>query len=196
MPALPDAVRLQAEHTGTPAAAPDAIAPSAEAVRGGRSSRHPAHRQALILVVDDNDRNRDMLSRRLERQGYGVAVAENGRQAMEAVRAQAFDLVLLDIMMPEMDGYEVLQAAQSRRGAAPHPGHHDFGAGRMDSVVRCIEMGAEDYLPKPFDPTLLKARIGACLEKKRAHDREMRLFTSSCRKTTDGCRSWKSCATT
>ncbi len=132
--------------------------------------------QALILVVDDNEMNRDVLSRRLERQGYAVAMAENGRQAMDAVRAQAFDLVLLDIMMPEMDGYAVLRQLKADETLRPIPVIMISALDELDSVVRCIEMGAEDYLSKPFNPTLLKARIGACLEKKSARDRERRLF--------------------
>src|SRR5580700_475091 len=103
-------------------------------------------------------------------------MATNGCEAMEAVRARAFDLVLLDIMMPEMDGYAVLQHLKADEGLRHIPVIMISALDESDSVVRCIEMGAEDYLPKPFEPTLLKARIGACLEKKRAHDGEMRLF--------------------
>lgn len=125
---------------------------------------------ALILVVDDNHRNRDMLSRRLGKQGYDVAVAENGREALEAVRTRPFDMVLLDIMMPEMDGYEVLQQLKSDETLRHIPVIMISALDEVDSVVRCIEMGAEDYLPKPFNPTLLKARIGACLEKKHVRD--------------------------
>ena len=131
---------------------------------------------ALILVVDDNPANRDMLSRRLTRQGYAVATAENGREALAAVRIQAFDMVLLDIMMPEMDGYTVLQQVKADKALRHIPIIMISALDEMSSVVRCIESGAEDYLPKPFDPILLNARIGACLEKKRAHDNERRLF--------------------
>ncbi len=133
--------------------------------------------QALILVVDDNKENRDVLSRRLERQGYGVVMAENGHQAMDAVRAREFDLVLLDIMMPEMDGYAVLQQLKADEALRHIPVIMISALDELDSVVRCIEMGAEDYLPKPFNPIILKARIGACLEKKRARDCEVILFT-------------------
>ncbi len=131
--------------------------------------------QGLLLVVDDVENNRDVLSRRLERQGYAVATAENGRQALEKLRSETFDLVLLDIMMPEIDGYEVLQRLKAD-GALRHiPVIMISALSELDSVVRCIGMGAEDYLPKPFEPTLLKARIGASLEKKRARDREQEL---------------------
>jgi two-component system sensor histidine kinase/response regulator len=136
----------------------------------------PDSSQALILLVDDNRENRDMLSRRLERQGYGVATAEDGRQAMDAVRARMYDLVLLDIMMPEMDGYAVLQQLKADEALRHIPVIMISALDELDSVVRCIEMGAEDYLPKPFDPTLLKARIGASLEKKQSRDRERLLF--------------------
>jgi two-component system sensor histidine kinase/response regulator len=132
--------------------------------------------QALILIVDDNSANRDMLSRRLERQGHRVAMAANGREAMEAVETQAFDLVLLDVMMPEMDGYTVLQRLKADEALRQIPVIMISALEEMESVVRCIQMGAEDYLPKPFDPTLLKARISACLEKKRASDREIHLY--------------------
>ena len=116
-------------------------------------------------MVDDNPANRDMLSRRLMRQGYAVATAENGREALAAVRIQAFDMVLLDIMMPEMDGYTVLQQVKADKALRHIPIIMISALDEMSSVVRCIESGAEDYLPKPFDPILLNARIGACLEK-------------------------------
>ena len=132
--------------------------------------------QGFVLVVDDIAANRDVLSRRLERQGYTTATAENGRQALERLRADNFDLVLLDIMMPEMDGYEVLQHLKADEALRHIPVIMISALSELDSVVRCIELGAEDYLPKPFNPTLLKARIGACLEKKRARDRETHLF--------------------
>ncbi|MEO6906708.1 MAG: response regulator [Abditibacteriaceae bacterium] len=132
---------------------------------------------ALILVVDDNDRNRDMLSRRLKKQGYDVETAQDGREAMQAARAQSFDLILLDIMMPEIDGYEVLRQLKADETLRDIPVIMISALDELDSVVRCIEMGAEDYLPKPFNPTLLKARIGACLEKKHVRDLALR-FTS------------------
>jgi signal transduction histidine kinase len=130
----------------------------------------------FLLVVDDVENNRDVLSRRLERQGHVVATAENGREALEKLRTAAFDLVLLDIMMPEMDGYEVLRLLKADEALRHIPVIMISALNELDAVVRCIELGAEDYLPKPFEPTLLKARIGACLGKKRARDRETRLF--------------------
>ncbi len=125
-----------------------------------------------ILVVDDNEMNRDMLSRRLIRQGHTVKTADNGRQAMDMLRLERFDLVLLDIMMPEMNGYEVLEQIKSDMQLRHVPVIMISAVDEIESVVRCIELGAEDYLPKPFNPTLLKARIGAVLEKKRLRDQE------------------------
>ncbi len=141
--------------------------------------------QGYVLIVDDIEANRDVLSRRLERQGYAVARADNGRQALERLRAETFDLVLLDIMMPEMDGYEVLQRLKADEALRHIPVIMISALSELDSVVRCIGMGAEDYLPKPFEPTLLKARIGACLEKKRARDREQELASALRAKNTE-----------
>ena len=126
-----------------------------------------------LLVVDDNEDNRFTLTRRLKREGYtNVAVAENGRQALDALAERPFDLVLLDIMMPEMDGYQVLEHLKSDMALRDIPVIMISALDELDSVVRCIELGAEDYLPKPFNAVLLKARIGACLEKKRLRDQE------------------------
>ncbi len=126
-----------------------------------------------ILAVDDNRLNRLKLARGLEVQGHSVAVAEDGRQALEMLKAEPFDLVLLDILMPELDGYQVLEAMKADGTLREIPVIVVSAVEEMDSVVRCIEMGAEDYLPKPFDPVLLKARTGACLEKKRLRDQEL-----------------------
>ncbi|MBI3210702.1 MAG: response regulator [Candidatus Solibacter usitatus] len=125
-----------------------------------------------VLVVDDNESNRDMLSRRLERQGYRVVQASGGEQALEIAREGGIELMLLDIMMPGMDGYQVLAAMKSGEALAAIPVIMISALDEIQSVVRCIEMGAEDYLPKPFDPVLLKARVGACIEKKRLRDLE------------------------
>src|SRR5450759_691320 len=119
-----------------------------------------------VLVVDDNEMNRDMLSRRVERQGHVVKIAKNGREALAIIEAEPIDLVLLDIMMPEMNGYEVLEKIKSNPTLRHIPVIMISAVDEIDSVVRCIEMGAEDYLPKPFNPVLLKARIGAALDKK------------------------------
>lgn len=125
-----------------------------------------------ILVVDDNRVNRFKLARGLEQQGHTVALAENGQQALEMARAQSFDLMLLDIVMPEMDGYQVLEHIKRDSSLRDIPVIVISALDEMESVVRCIKMGAEDYLPKPFDPVLLRARIEASLEKKRLRDQE------------------------
>src|SRR5215467_1887257 len=124
-----------------------------------------------ILVVDDNENNRDMLSRRLQHEGYEVCIADSGHKALTLLGTQAVDLILLDVMMPEMDGYEVL--LKLKEGWRDIPVIMISALDEIESVVRCIERGAEDYLPKPFDPVLLRARIGACLEKKRLRDQEV-----------------------
>jgi CheY-like chemotaxis protein len=126
-----------------------------------------------LLIVDDNEINRDVLARRLGRQGYTTAAAENGRKALEMVQTQKFDLLLLDIMMPELNGYEVLRHLKADSHLRDIPVIMISALDDMDSIVRCIKLGAEDYLPKPFDPVLLRARIGASLEKKRLRDQEI-----------------------
>ncbi len=128
--------------------------------------------QGRVLVVDDNEMNRDLLSRRLLRQGHLIAMAENGQEALEQLRSQPFDLVLLDIMMPVMNGYQLLESLKTDPDLRHIPVIMISALDDLDSVVRCIELGAEDYLFKPFNPTLLKARIGASLEKKRLRDQE------------------------
>jgi signal transduction histidine kinase len=131
--------------------------------------------QAVVLVVDDNDMNRDVLSRRLEQDGHTVVMAKNGREALEAIRAQTIDLVLLDIMMPEIDGYETLRQLKADESYRGIPVIMISAVDELDSVVRCIEMGADDYMTKPFEPTLLRARTRACLGRKLTRDREARL---------------------
>lgn len=127
---------------------------------------------ANVLVVDDNEVNRDLLSRRLQRQGHLITMAEDGIQALEMMRSKTIDLVLLDIMMPKMNGYEVLEQAKSDPDLRHIPIIMISAVDDIDSVVKCIELGAEDYLSKPFNPVLLKARTAACLEKKRLRDQE------------------------
>jgi DNA-binding response OmpR family regulator len=120
----------------------------------------------LVLVVDDNEMNRDMLSRRLKRQEYEVLVAEDGERALEMLREHPFDLVLLDIMMPKLSGYEVLERIKKDDATRHLPVIMISAVDDLDSVVKCIELGAEDYLFKPFNPVLLKARVSASLEKR------------------------------
>ncbi|HYM30988.1 MAG TPA: adenylate/guanylate cyclase domain-containing protein [Candidatus Cybelea sp.] len=133
-----------------------------------------AEASPLILVVDDEENNRYTLTRRLLREGYSnVIEAANGLHALDLLAAKSVDLILLDIMMPEMDGYDLLTRLKSDALTRMIPVIMISALDAMDSVVRCIELGAEDYLPKPFNPILLKARIGASLEKKRFRDQEL-----------------------
>jgi len=126
---------------------------------------------AALLVVDDIEDNRFALSRRLARHGYlNVTTAADGRQALELLKSRPFDLVLLDIMMPNVNGYEVLAEMKANDSLRHIPVIMISAVDEIDSVIRCIELGAEDYLSKPFNPTLLRARVGACLERKRLHD--------------------------
>lgn len=119
-----------------------------------------------VLVVDDNEMNRDMLSRRLQRQGYHVDTAENGQIALNMIQVDPYDLILLDVMMPILNGYEVLEHLKTNELLRDIPVIMISAVDDLDSVVKCIELGAEDYLFKPFNPVLLKARIGASLEKR------------------------------
>lgn len=125
-----------------------------------------------ILVVDDNEDNRALLSRQLQRQGHTTVEAMHGRQAIELLSSSSYDLVLLDVMMPILDGYSALQEIKLSPTLRHIPVIMISALDEIASVVRCIEAGAEDYLPKPFNPTLLRARIGACLEKKVLRDSE------------------------
>ncbi len=149
-----------------PAASLTALPPS--------GAQAESEESGLLLVVDDNEENRDVLARRLQRQGHWAVTASGGREALAALADQPFDLVLLDIMMPDMDGYEVLSRIKSDPRTQRLPVIMISALDETDSVVRCIEMGAADYLPKPFNPTLLRARVGASLREKRARDRELR----------------------
>jgi class 3 adenylate cyclase len=126
-------------------------------------------------VADDNKVNRLLLQRSLQLQGHDVSLAENGRVALEMLAREPFDLLLLDIAMPEMDGFQVLEHLAKDLRLRDLPVIVTSAVEGMDSVVRCIESGAEDYLPKPVNPVLLKARIGASLEKKRLRDQQKEL---------------------
>ncbi len=117
--------------------------------------------------------NRIMLSRYITKLGYQATLVENGRQALEKLQAGPFDLVLLDVQMPEMDGYQVLEHLKADPGLRDLPVIMISAVEELESVVRCIELGAHDYLPKPFNPVLLRARLSACLERKRLRDQEI-----------------------
>jgi class 3 adenylate cyclase/CheY-like chemotaxis protein len=153
---------------------PSAQEATRQTVDAAAGSGQPTQRRGTILVVDDNEENRDMLARRLARQGYEALTAAGGRAALDVLAARPLDLVLLDVMMPDLDGYAVLQRLKADPALRDIPVLMISALDELDSVVRCIQLGAEDYLGKPFDPVLLQARIGACLEKKRLHDQEVR----------------------
>ena len=124
-----------------------------------------ASQQYSLLVVDDNEMNRDLLTRRLERQGYQVTVAVDGRQALEILNREDFNLVLLDIMLPEMNGYQVLEQLKADQSLSHIPVIITTALDEADGKAKCIELGAEDYLTKPFNPVMLKSRISDCLER-------------------------------
>jgi adenylate cyclase len=130
---------------------------------------------ARLLVTDDNKVNRLLLARSLELQGHTVAQAANGLAALEMLRAGTYDLMLLDIEMPEMDGFQVLEHIAGDVQLRDFPVIVTSSLEGVEHVVRCIELGAEDYLMKPVNPVLLKARIGASLEKKRLRDQQKEL---------------------
>jgi len=132
----------------------------------------PAPIAGCILVVDDTPANRETLCRRLHRQGHTTREAADGVEALTVLRKEAFDLVLLDVVMPKLDGYNALREMKADPALREIPVIMISALDELGSVVRCIEAGAEDYLAKPFEPTLLKARIGASLEKKRLRDQE------------------------
>jgi len=125
-----------------------------------------------ILVVDDTEANRDLLVRRLQRQGHAAETAADGQQALDMLHTSAYDLVLLDIMMPAVNGYEVLAHMRADAGLRHVPVVLISALGDGDSIIKGIELGADDYLPKPFNPHILRARVDASLAKKRLHDRE------------------------
>ncbi len=134
------------------------------------------HEPGRLLVVDDNRVNRLLLTHGLEQQGHSVAWAENGRLALEMLTSRPFDLVLLDIEMPELNGFQVLEALLANPNLRDMPVIMTSASDELDRVVKCIEMGAEDYLTKPVNPVLLRARVNASLEKKRLRDQQKELF--------------------
>jgi class 3 adenylate cyclase len=130
-----------------------------------------------ILIADDNRVNQLLLARGLEGEGHTVAFAEHGAEALDLLRGQRFDLMLLDVLMPELDGYGVLEELQHDPHLRDIPVIVTSALDELDSVVRCLEMGAEDYLTKPVNPVLLNARINASLEKKRLRDQQRELIS-------------------
>jgi class 3 adenylate cyclase len=151
----------------------------------GAAARHPLVRSprpvadddrpglpGTVLVIDDNASNRDLLTRRLSREGHRAIATESGLKALRLLESEEVDLILLDLMMPDLDGFQVLQRLKSDERFREVPVIMISGLDETESVIRCIEAGAEDYLPKPFNAVLLRARINASLERKRWHDRE------------------------
>ena len=138
----------------------------------------PAPVAARILVVDDQPENCEVLRRRLEREGHSCAVEHGGEAALARLAAESFDLVLLDIMMPGIDGREVLRRIKTDDKLRHIPVIMISALDQIESVVSCIERGAEDYLPKPFNPVLLRARIGSSLDRKRLRDAEQAAFAA------------------
>jgi class 3 adenylate cyclase len=130
-----------------------------------------------ILLTDDNRVNRLLLARGLEHQGHTVVFAEHGREALELLRGRQFDLLLLDVLMPELDGYQVLAELKADPQLRDLPVIMTSALDELDSVVKCVEMGAEDYLTKPINAVLLNARINASLEKKRLRDQQRELIS-------------------
>jgi adenylate cyclase len=137
--------------------------------------------KGVLLVVDDDEGNREVLSRRLVRAGYEVMLAQNGIQALQMLGLNSFDLVLLDVMMPEMDGTSVLAKIKQSDEFAGIPVIMISAVDEIDVIVQCIQSGADDYLLKPFNQILLRARINALLGKKKAEDdqKQYRLYLES-----------------
>jgi adenylate cyclase len=160
--------------TGAPASMVESLLRSVRPVAANESDR-AAVRPSRVLVVDDNASNRDLLSRRLQRQGHTVLLAEDGARALDLVEQEAIDLVLLDLMMPGISGYDVLTRLKRDPRFREIPIIMISALSELDSIVRCIEAGADDYLTKPFDPTLLRARVGSSLDKKHMRDREQEM---------------------
>jgi adenylate cyclase len=137
---------------------------------------NPVQTSSRLLIVDDNKVNRMLLARAVEQLGHELDTAENGREALEKLRTGGFDLMLLDIEMPEMNGYQVLETCLQNPDLRNIPIIMTTSLDELESVVRCIELGAEDYLNKPVNSILLRARVNACLEKKRLRDEQRRLI--------------------
>lgn len=125
-----------------------------------------------VLIVDDNPDNRALLADQLDFQGYNTAEAANGKEAVDVLKQRSFDLVLLDIMMPVMNGYETLEYMKQDDSLGHIPVIMISAVDDIQSVAKCIQLGAEDYLPKPFNATLLRARVDASIERKVMHDKE------------------------
>jgi diguanylate cyclase (GGDEF)-like protein len=169
--AISGALRKLADLSGLPASS--AVPPAQNRKTG--AAAHPAARGGgKILIADDDDANRDLLRRRLVCEGHEVVEARSGLEVLAILKETACDLVLLDILMPDLDGFQTLARLKQDVGLRELPVIMISALEELQSVVHCIEMGAVDYLPKPFNRVLLRARIGASLERKRLVDRERR----------------------
>ena len=156
-----------------PAAEPEEAQATPVRVAPAKPEEEPSSRfHWKLLLVDDHASNREMLARRLARLGDNVSSAEGGPQALELMRAKPFDLLLLDLIMPGMDGITALREIKGDPKLRDVPVIMLSALDTVDSIVECIDAGAEDYIAKPFNPIFLKARIGAVLEKKRLRDQE------------------------
>lgn len=162
-------IEAAARQVGELVAIPDR--PARQGSEPAEGSGDPAY----VLVVDDDPLMRKVLTRRLERLGHTVREAEDGRQALDILRAEPVDLVLTDLRMPEMGGLELLENLKADPALRDVPAIMVSGADDSTETIRAIELGAEDFLPKPFDPTVLRARVGATLEKKWLRDRQRAL---------------------
>lgn len=159
--------------------ADESVLPGAAGVMAALRASDARQREEItgrILVVDDNAANRDLLVRRLTRDGHRVGVASGGAEALDTVRREDFDVILLDILMPGMSGYDVLSTLKADPRTRDIPVIMISGLDEVASIVRCIEAGAADYLPKPFEPALLRARLRSSLQNKFLRDRERALL--------------------
>lgn len=173
----------QSENGGTSAEgkAKDALPPPNLMEEVVRSIHHQAEeeekedlqlQESSLLIIDDRESNRDLLSRQLRRYGFKVYTAKDGQEGLDMLKQQEYDLILLDVLMPGLNGYQVLAILKADESLQHIPVIMISALDEIDSVVRCIEMGAQDYLQKPFNPVILKAKITASLERKRLRDRE------------------------
>lgn len=174
---MEDHLRDPATWSAARSAAGGAAEPVLEAQRTWLGMARPQEPPPIacgghLLLADDDDANRELLRRRLEKLGYRITVCDNGGDALGLARSVAPDLVLLDMLMPVLDGNEVLIRMKSDESLHDVPVIMISALDQVEGIAHCIELGAEDYLAKPFNPILLRARIGAALEKKRLHDAE------------------------
>lgn len=158
---------------------PWSVAPDSEgvpAIPSANTQAAPCETRGRILVVDDDAANRDLLVRWLTREGHQVEAVSDGRTALERLEGDRFDLVLLDVLMPDMDGYAVLEAVRATPQAVGVPVLMISAVEEVETIARFLDLGAEDYLPKPVESALLRARTRACLERKRLRDAQVDLL--------------------